>query len=155
MRYIKHIELFEAIVYDYSLAWEHPADIAYTFNADGLPYLLQLSKKINPNADGYKHDRDPHTYDDEWEVSFTIENENLSPVELLTNKAGKDLAHLNNVLNTIATILEKNFIKKKSIKTLSISPSDPVRSAAYLRFFKMRYPEKDVREHKGLIFITC
>jgi hypothetical protein len=122
----------EHIVYDYKKITDSDDRIQYKFLADNLKYTIDIW-----------HDRRKHEFG-LYEVEFGFSEQKHEG-----DRAGKNLKHLNSVLNTVCEIIEIE-VKDRKIKTIKIEGAggdtdnrgmldDNIRTRVYLRFITNRY----------------
>jgi hypothetical protein len=129
--------LKEYQIFDYQKNIDNPNEIQYTFNTDDLKYVVNII-----HNSGY-HESDV------YEVGFGFEGQ-----EHDASRANKDITHLNSVLYTVDKIIE-DAVREKIIKKIGFSGArgsddshipfiDPLRTKAYLRFVKNKYPNAKI-----------
>lgn len=134
----KTFGLLEHVIFDYRKVMDTDKSIKYEFNANGEKYFLTIW-----------HDESKHDFG-VYEVEFGFRNQKSSG-----ERAGKDLKHLNSVLNTVCEIIEI-VVKDKKIETIRIegagdrkdtgmSYDDNIRSNIYLRFLTNKYSTSAIK----------
>tara|TARA_R110000772_G_scaffold1210_2_gene4280 strand:+ start:12596 stop:13372 length:777 start_codon:yes stop_codon:yes gene_type:complete len=122
----------EHVIFDYKEYSNSDDRIQYKFIADNLKYTVDIW-----------HDRSKHEFG-LYEVEFGFGEQKHEG-----DRAGKNLKHLNSVLNTVCEIIER-VVKERKIKTIKIEGAggdtddrgmfdDNIRTKVYVRFISNRY----------------
>ena len=138
--------LLEYEIFKYKKAYDSPDKATYRFTADNnLKYEVDVW-----------HDSNQHVLG-EYEAEFRVSGQKHAGHE-----TGKNLAHLNSVLYTVADIVDE-VVKDKKITKIKIEGaagkddmggfmgalSATTRTKMYLRFLNNRYPNKDAIKQSG------
>ena len=150
---IKHTPILSVIneeVLKYMKKYDHGDNMEYIFEASSIRY------KVNIWHDDRHHDMGV------YEVEFSVDEQKNSGY-----RTGKDLKHLNSVLQTVTDIVEKE-VKEKNIKHIKIEGATeeqdvksgesgffgtPLRARLYLRYLRSRYPAQAIKDAGRYIWI--
>lgn len=142
--------LTEVETYPYMLNVSNDVNGAYNdrfiaeFNADGLRYSVVLECKQGNSNFG------------EYEVSFSVDTQKHT-----SERQGKDLKHLNNVLYTVLEITE-DLVKRYKIKKIKFEGAvddkddnsfDTLRSRLYNRLVERKYPDEAIIKNGRYTYI--
>ncbi|GAG25164.1 unnamed protein product, partial [marine sediment metagenome] len=151
--FIIHEPLLSVIneeVLKYMKKYDHGDSIQYIFEASGIRYTVNIW-----------HD-DRHHDIGVYEVEFAVDEQKNSG-----HRTGKDLKHLNSVLQTVTDIVE-NEVKAKGIKKIKMEGATgeqdiesgesgffgtPLRAKLYLRYLRNRYPDEAVNDAGRYIWL--
>lgn len=151
--FIIHTPLLSIIneeVLKYMKQYDHGDNMQYIFQGSGIRYTLRMWH------DDHSHDMGV------YEVEFSVaEQENSG------HRTGKDLKHLNSILQTVTDIVERE-AKSKGIKKIKMEGAigeqniesgkygffaTPLRAKLYLRYLNNRYPAEAVKDAGRYIHI--